>query len=165
MTTKNKEGQRRTPQDNKWQRKDNEEQRRPNQDTERRVMLVLTGTTGTLLALHCTGHGTHSGRPNLAPPSYFLLHVTRHASPPQHNLQLSATPSVISRKWFYCNIYLLKILNSTITVLCSSCNAFDPRLDIRSNFCEDIWEGVRQIPVASTCQSNNRIPISSRYKV
>ena len=50
-------------------------------------------STGTALD---SGHGTHSGRPNLAPPSYFLLHVTRHASPPQHNLQLSAILRVSS---------------------------------------------------------------------
>ena len=55
--------------------------------------------------------------------------------------------------------HLLKILNSTITVLCSSCNAFDPRLDIRSNFCEEVW--VCPISVAKTCQSNNRIPMAS----
>ena len=134
-------------------------------------MLVLTGTTDTTpLALHWhytgtapdMGH-TQGGR---TCPHYHTFYYTLPGTPRLLNTTCNypVAPSVINREYI-ANRYLLKILNSTITVLCSSCNAFDPRLDIRSNFCEDIWGGVRQIPVASACQSNNRIPISSRYKI
>lgn len=66
----------------------------PKQDTEG-LLLVMTGSTALYwhtLALHWTW--ATLGEAELGPT--ILLSTTRYQAPPRHNLQLSATPSVIS---------------------------------------------------------------------